>query len=319
METIKWFDRKFDFNFGMEQFSDLSERLGKSASMFLEITSEISNEDLNFKPDGKWSIKEHIGHLYILEPLWQKRFLEIKENKKEMSPADLNNTATDNALFNQYDIEKITDNFRQERNNTIQLLNSFSEQDFLNSLYHPRLQQPMRMIDLMYFVAEHDIHHFKSIQNLITSLQQIQTALTPKDIQLCERVILELRPHLKGKNLWQLYQKQLQEKYQLLYIKEQGEAVAFVGYRFLNMLYSGKTLYIDDLCTLPSSRGKGYAGILLDKIFEIAKREQCDVVSLDSGHHRHEAHRLYLNHGFVISSHHFHTVLIKSVDKKKQS
>lgn len=311
MKTIKWFDRKFDFNFGMEQFSDLLERLEKSASKFIEITSEISNEDLNFKPDGTWSIKEHIGHLYILEPLWQKRFLEIKENKKEMSPADLNNSATDNALFNQYNIEKIIDNFWQERNNTIQIINSFSELDFLNSSYHPRLQQPMRMIDLMYFVAEHDTHHLKNIQNIITSLQQIQTALTPNDIQLCERVILELRPHLKGKNLWQLYQKQLQEKYQILYIKEQGEAVAFVGYRILNMFYSGKTLYIDDLCTLPSSRVRGFAGKLLDKIFEIAKSEQCDVVSLDSGHHRHEAHRLYLNHGFVISSHHFHTVPTK--------
>lgn len=309
MEAIKWFDRKFDFNFGVEQFSDLLERLRKSSSKFLEATYKISEQDLNYKSDGKWSIKEHIGHLYILEPLWQKRFSEIKENKKELSPADLNNTATDNALFNQCSVEKIIDNFRQERNNTIQLLNSFNEQDFLNSVYHPRLQQAMRIIDLMYFVAEHDAHHLKSIQNSITSIQQVQTALTQKDIQLCERVILELRPHLKGKDLWQLYQEQLQEKYQILYIKEQDEAIAFVGYRFLNMLYSGKTLYIDDLCTLPSFRGKGYAGILLKKIFEIAKREQCDVVSLDSGHHRHEAHRLYLNHGFVIASHHFNLKL----------
>lgn len=161
--AIKWFDRKFDFNFGIEQFSDLLERLEKTSSQILEITNGISKQDLNFKPAGKWSIKEHIGHLWVLEPLWQKRFLEIKEIQAEMSPADLNNTATDNALFNQYDTEKITADFQQERKHTIRLLKSFNEENLLNSLYHPRLNQPMRIIDLMYFVAEHDEHHLNAI------------------------------------------------------------------------------------------------------------------------------------------------------------
>jgi len=157
--VIKWFDRQFDFNFGLEQFPDLLERLEKTSFQILEITNGMSEQDLSFKPVGKWSIKEHIGHLWVLEPLWQKRFLEIKGNQAEMSPAELNNTAKDNALINQYDIEKITADFQQERKHTIRLLKSFNEENLLNSLYHPRLNQPMRIIDLMYFVAEHDKHH----------------------------------------------------------------------------------------------------------------------------------------------------------------
>lgn len=171
METVKWFDRKFNFNFGIEQFSVLLKRLENSSSKFLEATYKISEKDLNYKPGGKWSIKEHIGHLDILELLWQKRFLEIKENQKEMSPADLNNTATDNTLFNQYSIEKIIGDFQQKRNKTIQLLNSFNKEDFLHSLYHPRLQQPMRIIDLMYFVTEHDQHHLNTILKIINRIK----------------------------------------------------------------------------------------------------------------------------------------------------
>lgn len=161
--VIKWFDRKFDLNFGVERFPDLLERLEKTAVQIPQITNGISEQDLSYKPGGKWSVKEHIGHLWILEPLWQKRFLEIKEHQTQMSSADLNNTATDNSLFNQYNVKRITNDFQQERKCTIRLLESFSEQDLSNSLYHPRLNQPMRIIDLMFFVAEHDEHHLNTL------------------------------------------------------------------------------------------------------------------------------------------------------------
>jgi GNAT superfamily N-acetyltransferase/uncharacterized damage-inducible protein DinB len=305
MEQTKWFDRKFDFHFGMEAFPNLLERLEKSAGKFREIIIEASEQELNFKSDREWSVKEHIGHLSILEPLWQKRFSEIKTNLTEMSPADLTNKGTDEALFNQYAIEKIINDFEQERKNTVQLLKCFSGKDFELSVYHPRLKQPMRIIDLMYFVAEHDIHHMKRIIHILNTFPRVITAITQKDIQLCEAVILELRPHLKDSNLWEQYRKQLDENYQILYVCKDEKAMAFIGYRTLNMFYSGKTLYIDDLCTLPESRGKGYARLLLDKVFAIAKAANCNTISLDSGHHRYIAHRLYLNIGFDIVDHHF--------------
>lgn len=133
----------------------------------------------------------------------------------------------------------------------------------------------------------------------------IKTALTEQDIAKCEKVILELRPHLKDKNIWELYETQLKENFEILYVEVENEAVAFIGYRTLHILYSGKTLYIDDLCSLPVHRGKGYAGKLLDHVFKIAAEQGYTTVSLDSGTHRHDAHRLYMNKGFRISSHHF--------------
>lgn len=162
-EIPKWFERKFVFDFGMEKFPELLERLEKSILKFREAIQDTPVVLLNYKPAGKWSIKEHIGHLWILEPLWQKRFEEIKSKTIEMSPADLNNMATEEAFFNQYDIEKILSDFQQERQHTIQLLKNFNGNDFQHSLYHPRLNQPMRIIDLMYFVAEHDEHHLNQI------------------------------------------------------------------------------------------------------------------------------------------------------------
>ncbi|NGM65134.1 GNAT family N-acetyltransferase [Sphingobacterium sp. SGR-19] len=167
---IKWFDKTFDFNFDAEQFSDLLECLEENSSRVPELINGIPDLQLNTKRIGKWSIKEHIGHLLILEPLWQRRFSEIKENKIGMSPADLNNRATDEAVFNQYGIEKIITDFQQQRKHTIRLLKSFSKEDLHNSLYHPRLNQPMRIVDLMYFVGEHDEHHCNVILKIRNDL-----------------------------------------------------------------------------------------------------------------------------------------------------
>ncbi|MBS1936158.1 MAG: GNAT family N-acetyltransferase, partial [Bacteroidetes bacterium] len=77
------------------------------------------------------------------------------------------------------------------------------------------------------------------------------------------------------------------------------------GFRYLQFLYNGKHIYIDDLATLPSSRGKGYAGELLDYVINLAKEKGYKCVTLDSGYQRFDAHRLYLNKGFTLNCHHF--------------
>ena len=134
---------------------------------------------------------------------------------------------------------------------------------------------------------------------------QIHKAQTPEDIAKCVRVILELRPHLEPEKIVPMVQDMLQEGYQLAFIEENGEAMSAIGYRYLQFLFCGKHFYIDDLVTLPEARGKGYGGALLDYVSEEAKKAGFGVITLDSGHHRHTAHRLYLNKGFTISSHHF--------------
>jgi GNAT superfamily N-acetyltransferase len=134
---------------------------------------------------------------------------------------------------------------------------------------------------------------------------RIQEVRYPEDLQKCLEVIYTLRPQLTGKNLWPLFRQMQKENYHIIFIEEQGVAIAFAGYRLMHLFHSGRTLYIDDLCTLPAARNKGHAGRLLDYLIRQATLTQSDRVSLDSGHFRHAAHRLYLKKGFNISSHHF--------------
>jgi GNAT superfamily N-acetyltransferase len=137
----------------------------------------------------------------------------------------------------------------------------------------------------------------------------IRIARTDEEIRRCLPAMLALRSQLSEELAFERIRfQQENDHFELAFVDDGNEVVpAVMGYRTMNLLYSGKTLYIDDLSTLPEARGNGYAGALLDFIIDFARKEGYQSVSLDSGQNpaRYDAHRLYLNKRFNIASHHF--------------
>ncbi|MBC8173097.1 MAG: GNAT family N-acetyltransferase [Chitinophagales bacterium] len=136
-------------------------------------------------------------------------------------------------------------------------------------------------------------------------MAEIKKADTDEKILSCLGVIQSLRPHITEDNILDYVHTMQKENYHILYIEDNGKPVAFSGYRFITHFFTGAGIYIDDLGTLADYRGKGYGGRLLDHICNIAKEKNLHEIRLDSGHHRYDAHRLYLNKGYNIVSHHF--------------
>jgi GNAT superfamily N-acetyltransferase len=90
--------------------------------------------------------------------------------------------------------------------------------------------------------------------------------------------------------------------------EEEGRpAVAVAGFRLQHNLVAGRTLYVDDLSTLPEARGRGHAARLLEWCEEEARRLDCVALELDSavGPERTDAHRLYFNRRLQITAFHF--------------
>ena len=113
-----------------------------------------------------------------------------------------------------------------------------------------------------------------------------------------------LRPHLDRATFVKQVRAQRDEGYKIVYCELDGEIVSAAGYRIATFLAWGKVLYIDDLITHPDRKRLGLGGTLLDWLIDEARKLRCDEVHLDTGYVRHDAHRLYLNKGFKLSSHH---------------
>lgn len=126
-----------------------------------------------------------------------------------------------------------------------------------------------------------------------------------EDVDKLIPTLQELRPHRSADELRSMLINQLENGFQVVFIGDENMAYAVGGFRTLDVLFSGKTLYVDDLVTHSMHRKKGYAGMLLKWMIQYAKENGYDHFSLDSGHQRKDAHRLYLNHGLDITAHHF--------------
>ncbi|MEM7484824.1 MAG: DinB family protein [Bacteroidota bacterium] len=166
MEQIKWFDRKFDFSFDQNIFPSIIERMKGIPMRLTSAVKEVALDLLESKPDNKWSIKENIGHLIDLEPLWQGRLEDILNHERYLRPTDLDNKQTDFAQHNSKDINELLANFEQIRKMTLEKLSELSEEDIYKMALHPRLEKPMRTMDLFLFVAEHDDHHLSRIAKI---------------------------------------------------------------------------------------------------------------------------------------------------------
>lgn len=127
----------------------------------------------------------------------------------------------------------------------------------------------------------------------------------PDEVRACFPVFNVLRPHLDEDEFVARVTRQAAETYQIVCIREGRRVVAAAGYRIAHFLWSGKTLYIDDLITDPAETRRGLAGALLDWLIAESARSACVEIHLDSGYQRHDAHRLYLNKGFRLACHHF--------------
>jgi len=162
-----WFERKFTFDFPADQYPNLCVRLRGTPARLEEVLRDLSRETLVRKKDGKWSIQEHAGHLLNLEPLWLARVEDFVTAKSVLSAADLSNRQTDEANYNAQKIEEVLAEFRAARHGLVNRAGGLQPELFSRTVLHPRLQQPMRLVDHLYFVAEHDDHHLARMWELI--------------------------------------------------------------------------------------------------------------------------------------------------------
>lgn len=163
---IKWTERKFDFTFPTGIYPEIIERLRGTPVRLEEHCRAVSTANLTAQVDGRWSMQENAGHLLDLESLVQQRLDEYLASANALHAADMSNRKTYDANHNDVNVETILSNFRQQRTITVNRLDNFDPEVFARVALHPRLNVHMRLVDMLFFQAEHDDYHLTRIGEL---------------------------------------------------------------------------------------------------------------------------------------------------------
>ena len=166
-ELIPWFERVFKFDASDGIFPNVIERLRGTPARLEERLRLVPRHLLTRKKAGAWSILENAGHLFDLEPLWAARLEDFIQGRQKLQIADLTNRKTHEAGHNDGPLEKILSSFRSARSELVGKLESLDPTAFTKTALHPRLNTPMRLLDHLLFVAEHDDHHLARISCLL--------------------------------------------------------------------------------------------------------------------------------------------------------
>lgn len=162
-----WVDRRFSFETPVALYPSLLERLRGTPARLEERVRGLDPETLQRRSGATWSIQENAGHLVSVEPLWLGRLDDFDAGRETLRAADMENKATRKADYHSRPLHEILDGFRAARAQVMARLEALDEAAAARSALHPRLNQPMRVIDMALFIAEHDDHHLARITELI--------------------------------------------------------------------------------------------------------------------------------------------------------
>jgi hypothetical protein len=167
IEQTPWIERNFNFEFPVGYYPSILVRLMGTAARISEMTEGVPEQVLSLKPSEKWSAKEHIGHLIDLDILHITRLQEYIDQVEVLKPADMTNQQTFNARHNEKSVDELIVQFRDDRGQFLRKLMAVPDLLLASTVMHPRLKVPLRLVDMAYFVAEHDDHHLATMHNLI--------------------------------------------------------------------------------------------------------------------------------------------------------
>lgn len=138
----------------------------------------LTPAQLTARQGDRWSIQEHVGHLFELDWLHLRRIEELCQGKEHLTAADMDNKATWDADYNARSFDEVFDSFAGRRNQLLRQLDELDHEALAKTSLHPRLKTPMRAVDVAFFCAEHDDNHIATVESIASATQ----ATTPDPV-----------------------------------------------------------------------------------------------------------------------------------------
>lgn len=167
LPTLKWFERKFEFGLSPNMLPFLLERLEGTTSRIKNKVEKFSDAELSTQLNGKWSVKENIGHLAEVDEIANKRIHEMINGISPLSPA----VFPVKQKYNNQSIDQVINYFHSTRQDNINHYHSLTKEELQKQSLHPRLNVLMTPVDLAWFDAEHDDHHLRMMTEILNQIR----------------------------------------------------------------------------------------------------------------------------------------------------
>jgi uncharacterized damage-inducible protein DinB len=166
-DVLPWLEYRWSFDFPVGMFRAIVERLRGAPARLEGAVHNASPERLTRRAGETWSAQEHAGHLQSVEALWHRRIEEYLRGEGTLTAADMENRATKGSNYNERPLEEILEGFRGARGALVRALDVLDLDAAARMAHHPRLNRPMRLVDMCFFAAEHDDHHLAAMHDLL--------------------------------------------------------------------------------------------------------------------------------------------------------
>lgn len=129
----------------------------------LKILKLLSEEQGNFAyAEGKWTLKEVIGHLMDSERVFAYRALAFARGEKQNLPSFDENSYVVEADFNRLSLTDIIHAYKATREANLVLFKTFSEETL--SKMGKANGKSLSVRALLFMMAGHELHHFNVIR-----------------------------------------------------------------------------------------------------------------------------------------------------------
>lgn len=143
--------------------NDVLTALKKQMSETQKILAEISDEKSLYRyAEGKWSVKELVGHLIDTERIMAYRALRFARNDDTQIPGFEQNDYIENSNFDGCKLSDLAREFELVREANILMFQNFSEKTWLRSGVASGNRVSVRA--LAYIIAGHELHHMKILK-----------------------------------------------------------------------------------------------------------------------------------------------------------
>jgi len=163
---MDWTSRSFLFNHPPGAFPAVLDRFRGAVPRMEEAVRNTPVDLLRHRPEGKWCILQHAGHLLVLESLGEIRLNDYLQGSAVLTPADMGNRETEKGGFDGEEPDVILQRFRGARTGLADRLSVLSPGDIVREALHQRLNRRLRLIDWVCFMCEHDDHHLAVIGSI---------------------------------------------------------------------------------------------------------------------------------------------------------